>query len=308
MSNTKKISQEYFDSIVNENVNDFGMTQQEAIDDAINQLNSQGADLSVICKYSAEEKNELFAALKSLEQLIKNLNEYKMSESQSEFIQSSEKIKDLSESAIKQLNIIKDKFNKDLSFRCLATKIKPAEESAYSIFLTYFENLKSPQSSATNKSNNAEDHLIEAFLNTFQSYLYQQSDVLDSNGLRMLIRLTSSEENDKTGVSGFGSHTNVLQYLLKCINTSCQMSESNRQFFVENGLCENLMLIFQKHKTNNAILCEACHLIRSILLDDDVRVEFGKSHEHAKFIASQLNGLDVLLHIGLGIILEFVLF
>ena len=33
----KKISQEYFDSIVNENVNDFGMAEEEAIEDAIQQ-------------------------------------------------------------------------------------------------------------------------------------------------------------------------------------------------------------------------------------------------------------------------------
>jgi len=298
MSNTKKISQDYFDSIVNENVNDFGMTQQEAIDDAINQLNSQGADLSIICKFGSEEQGELFTALKSLNILIKKINDHKKSESH---LDSTVTPKDLTEEAVKELNVIKDKFNKDLSFRCLATKIQPPEESAYQIFLSYFENLKSPRSTDTNQTNKSnDDDLIEAFLNTFQAYLYQQSDVLDSNGLRMLIRLTSSEESDMTGMSGFGSHTNVLQYLLKCINTSCQMSESNRQFFVENGLCENLMLIFQKHKTNNAILCEACQLIRSLLLDDDVRVEFGKSHEHAKFIASQLNGLDVLLHIGLG--------
>jgi hypothetical protein len=44
----------------------------------------------------------------------------------------------------------------------------------------------------------------------------------------------------------------------------------------------------------------ASMIIRSLLLDDDIRHAFGKSHEHAKFIASQLNGIDVLLHIGLG--------
>lgn len=53
------------------------------------------------------------------------------------------------------------------------------------------------------------------------------------------------------------------------------------------------------HKMNDSVLCETCQLVRSLLLDDDMRVEFGKSHEHAKFIASELNGLDVLLKIGL---------
>jgi hypothetical protein len=292
----KKISQQYFDSIVNENLNDFGMEQQEAIDDAINQLNSQGCDLSMICKFGSAEQNELFTALKKLDELVRALNGKKMDLTSGE---EHDEFKDINESACRELNVIKSKFVKDLSFRVVATRIQPPDNSAYKIFMSYFEYLNAPKSTP-NLKKNQEDLLIESFLSAFQAYLYQQSDILDTSGLKMLIRLTNSEELDTSGVSGFGSHTNILQCLLKCINTSCHMSESNRQFFVENGLCENLMLIFKQHKTNNAILCEACQLIRSLLLDDDVRVEFGKSHEHAKFIASQLNGLDVLLHIGLS--------
>ena len=60
------------------------------------------------------------------------------------------------------------------------------------------------------------------------------------------------------------------------------------------------MLFFGKHRGSDLVISDACVLIRSLLLDDDVRSEFGKSHEHAKYIASELNGLDVLLQIGLG--------
>lgn len=60
------------------------------------------------------------------------------------------------------------------------------------------------------------------------------------------------------------------------------------------------MKLFEKHQTDDLILNMASMIIRSLLLDDDIRHAFGKSHEHAKFIASQLNGIDVLLHIGLG--------
>lgn len=282
MDPSKKVSQEYFDSVVNENINDFGMSEQEAIDDAINQFKSQGVDLSIICKHSSDEKSLLLNSFRKLNDIIPKLDEKCDAQ--------------VRNSAIECLNIAKEKFNKDLSFRCLATAMKP-EPNAYSIFMSYLENLKPPNHTETGLEN---DLLIESFLNAFQCYLNQQSDILDSNGLRMLIRLTSSEDNDSSGISGFGSHSSILNSLLKCINTSCKMSESNRQFFVENGLCENLMKIFYKHKTNDLIIIEACQLIRSLLLDDDIRVEFSKSHEHAKYIASQLNGLDILLHIGLG--------
>ena len=164
----------------------------------------------------------------------------------------------------------------------------------------YFKDLKPTQPGA--EIDPETSCLIEMFLNTFQTYLHNQSDVLTSDGLLMLIRLTNDDDQ------GFGYHNNIIQAVLKCINTSCQMCESNRQFFVENGLCENLMKLFLKHKTNNTILCDACQLIRSLLLDDDIRVAFSNSHEHAKFIASKLNGLDVLLQIGLSKIFTLIFF
>ncbi len=118
-------------------------------------------------------------------------------------------------------------------------------------------------------------------------------------GLKCLIKLTSSDSNDTDGTDKFAK-SKILASILNCINSSCQLCESNRQFFVENGLCENLMKLFEKHQTDDLILNMASMIIRSLLLDDDIRHAFGKSHEHAKFIASQLNGIDVLLHIGLG--------
>ena len=77
LSKDKKISQDFFDSIVNENINDFCMTEEEAIDDAINQLKSQGADLSIICKFSQAEQQELKSSLANLFKLIPNLNQNK---------------------------------------------------------------------------------------------------------------------------------------------------------------------------------------------------------------------------------------
>lgn len=98
----------------------------------------------------------------------------------------------------------------------------------------------------------------------------------------------------------------MLSGLLKCISTTCEMNEPNRQHLVENGLCESLMEIFMHHRTHNYVLAEACQLIRNLLLDDDIRVEFSNAHETAKYIASKLNGLDVLMSIGLGFISMFL--
>ncbi|CAF0780977.1 unnamed protein product [Brachionus calyciflorus] len=264
---SKKISQEYFDQIVQENVNDFEMSEQEAIDDAINQLKSQNCDLSTICKYPKQEQQDLLDSLTKMNTLLTSTPN--LTEAQTQNL-------------LDYLKIIKEKFDKDISFRCLATRSK-TNPSVTQIFVNYL------------KDSNLKQHdnqIVEAFLNTFQSYITQQNDVLNSNDLKLLILL--SEE------SFLGSNQSSLSALLKLLNSACLMNESNRQSLVENGLCENLMKIFTIYKKSDLILCDTCLLIRSLLLDDDLRVEFGHSHEHAKFIASKLNGLDVLLQAGLS--------
>lgn len=265
MAGKNKISQEYFDSVVLENINDFGMGEAEAIEDAINQLNSQQGDLSLICKHSIAERNELKTAI---DKLRENLELNKAGEKTQEIIDA--------------FNSAKSKLEKDLSFRCFATN----SLNAYSVFSQMLNNLDLTIS--------FDDKLVVMFLAALQAYITQQSDVLDDAGRLALIKLLNQEQDNTSNIEP------VVSALLRCLNTACVMNEPNRQFFVENGLCECLMHLFEKHKASNAVITDACQLIRALLLDDDLRVEFGKSHEHAKYIASKLNGLDVLLHIGLG--------
>lgn len=295
-SGSKKITQEYFDSIVSENMNDFGMEQQEAIDDAVSQLKAQGIDLATICKFPQQDQKQLLEAIRRVGDFVRKLypanqglesiTEEKArvagSKEQNDKLDEPAQLSDaLIDECLKDLEVIKATFDKDLSFRCLATSAKNGH-NAYHMFLSYLNNLKYP-TEQDHSARDKIDKLTSSLLSTFQSYIHQQSDVLDSSGLRTLIRLTASNQGDVH--SGFGDRPVVLQPLLKCINTSCQMNESNRQFYVENGLCENLMQLFSKHKENDHILCDACQLIRSLLLDDDMRVEFGHAHEHAKYIA-----------------------
>lgn len=283
----KKITQEYFDSIVNENINDFDMTPKDAVEDAVNQCKSQGCDVSTICKFSPALQEELTSAVRKLDQLMPEILAIKTAtpEKQTETLTATNEI----------LSTIRKKFEQDISYRVLGTRMEGP--NAYAIFMKFFVTLEAP-SASEEQIDNKFSGLTKNFINTFQSYVHQQSDILDTEGLKMLIKLTSSNEDDDSGTDKFAKSL-ILGAILKCINSSCQMCESNRQYFVENGLCENLMKLFKKHKTDDLILFSASQIIRSLLLDDDVRHAFGKSHEHAKYIASQLNGIDVLLNIGL---------
>lgn len=262
----KKVSQEYFDQIVQENINDFEMNEEEAIEDAISQLKSQNCDLSTVCTFPQQERKDLIDSLAKVNSILSTSN---ITESQTEAVQD-------------YLKSIKNKFDRDISFRCFATRAK-SNPSVVECFTRFLKDIE---------PSGHDNALIELVIQVFQSYITQQSDVLTKEDLKLLINLTDEKF--------LGSEPQLLSALLRLINAACKMNESNRQAFVENGLCENLMKMFSFHSKSNQIICDTCQLIRSLLLDDDLRVEFGHSHEHAKFIASRLNGLDILLQAGLS--------
>ena len=63
---SKKISQETFDEVVRENIEDFDHSPEEAIRDAIDQFKKQGIDLSNIDKTGGIGRQEMLDALESL--------------------------------------------------------------------------------------------------------------------------------------------------------------------------------------------------------------------------------------------------
>ena len=92
----KKISQETFDDVVRENVEEFDMDSKEALADAINQFNKQGVDLSSVdisggigrqevidaismfdsCVSGKKTDDEIVASIAQLEKLCSKENEY----------------------------------------------------------------------------------------------------------------------------------------------------------------------------------------------------------------------------------------
>lgn len=164
MEYNKKISQEYFNQIVSENINDFGMGEEEAIIDAINQLKSQGCELVNICKTSISEQDELLNAIKDLGIFTSSLQLFDQ--------------KDNKKNALDSLKILKKKFEKDISFRCLGNSSRPESgKNAYQVMIAFL------QSDLALEDN----LLLENFLSTLQAFLYQQSDAIEKNGLDNLV-------------------------------------------------------------------------------------------------------------------------
>ena len=174
----KKISQDYFDSIVKENMTEFEMCAEEAIEDAVQQCKSQGCDIATICKFPPAEQKELIDALRRLDELITTLLGYQLTEMT--VGERDEKVAETMESTNATLAFVRGKFEKDLSFKVLATRIEAPD--AYAIFKKFFMTLDPPSASTDQSANNKFNELTENFIKTLQSYIHQQSDVLDTEG------------------------------------------------------------------------------------------------------------------------------
>lgn len=62
------------------------------------------------------------------------------------------------------------------------------------------------------------------------------------------------------------------------------MHETNRQNIMNVDIMTHLQPLLSHDQ--DCIIKYVCQLFRCLILDDDIRVEFGKAHEHAKIIAS----------------------
>lgn len=74
--------------------------------------------------------------------------------------------------------------------------------------------------------------------------------------------------------------------ILKWIQKACLLHELNRQLIInEEILIKHLKPLLSSDETD--IVKNVCTCIRFLILDDDIRVEFGKAHEHARMIANE---------------------
>lgn len=86
--------------------------------------------------------------------------------------------------------------------------------------------------------------------------------------------------------------TATLQCLLRWIRECCIKHELNRQKIFETNIFEKLKKILVRTDVDVYEIKDACSVIRAFVLDDDIRHEYGKAHEHATVMAK--GALEIL--------------
>ncbi|KAF5282530.1 hypothetical protein FQA39_LY04937 [Lamprigera yunnana] len=157
---------------------------------------------------------------------------------------------------IEQLHVLKNECDKGLPNRVCAGK-----QGAYDVLLDIIS-----------KANQSVDVIIEG-LKTLTSLMTKQPDLLNDSGVQLMTGLLTPEQD-----------YNVQMALLRWIKECCAMHENNRQNIFNAQILEYLKPILEK--ADSLLLRNVLGVLRALVLDDDVRVEFGRAHEHARAIAS----------------------
>ncbi|XP_047491037.1 armadillo repeat-containing protein 6-like [Penaeus chinensis] len=245
----KVVSQETFDSVVLENVLEFDMDIEDAINDAIKEFESQGVHLGTIVKnmhLSEDKQNIIHDILVALEK-IKCAADGSPSES------------DISA----PLATFSAECKVSVAHRVLANK-----NNAYEVLIKLIKKVQ------------GDPALLAPSVKAMGALMEQNSDILTLEGIELLLDLlkdwtTRNEES------------RVPEYLGRWSTECCLKHERNRQTMVTAGSLGILVAFLKGQKSNSKAIRTTSKAIRAFTLDDDMRQEYGKAHEHARLLVEE---------------------
>lgn len=255
----KIISQETFDSVVMENVTEFDMPLNEAIEDAEKDFNAQGVLLVNIVRnmtLSEDNKNlqhEILVSLESIQAVVDGNIELR-------------KVGVPLKSFTVQCKV-------SLAHRCMATK-----HNAYSTLVKLIEKVDNDAS------------LLEMCLPAMVALTVSNPDILTAEGCVIMQPLLDAWATKK-------DNPQIPINLALWSYESCLKHEKNRQNLINNGGHGRIVSLLKGQKDNGAVVKACCKALRAFTLDDDVRVEHGNAHDHARFLVEDYNLIIVTLQV-----------
>ncbi|KAH8261523.1 hypothetical protein KR044_010577 [Drosophila immigrans] len=244
----KMISQDTFDDVVKENVIDFSMSPTEAKEETIKQFEAQGINLANIIQDLSINAETGRPIINETVDKIKTHISQKSEDTQQ---------------ILELITVLDLECQKSLAHRVLAGK-----NGAHDALITLLE-----QTLAAGTTPNTT--LLCKCLQAANSLSHKQPDLFDAEALAIVLKLL--ELKDQLDVCCL-----TLQWLQK----ACVMHEMNRQNIMSTSLVKLTKPLLRKD--NARVVRELTAVLRFLVLDDDIRVEFGCAHEHARQIANEV--------------------
>jgi len=233
----KVIAQETFDSVVQENMEEFDMNHEEAVKEAKEQFEQQGVNLSNIVISGDDGQHKIVQALDRISGGNLDNNELQM-----------------------ELSVVTSLCKDDLAQRVLATN-----HGGYNTLV--------------NLVRDATDHDVRILgLSCLAAVMDTNPDHLETVGISLIKDLLQKQQ----------CRSFALDWLLVC----CVRHEGNRQALVGAGILDGLSLCIKEG--GKPELVQVCRIWMSLVQDDDIRVPFGKAHDHARDIVENHSALTIL--------------
>lgn len=255
----RRITQETFDAVVRENIEEFEMDADEALREAVEQFESQGVDLTCTVQAVAVTSEDKQEDQMPVHEVLQALNALRISGDVAAISADSKILPDLK------------RFTEQCSIG-FAQRYLAAQKDAYPTIL-----------SCCQKSLEERESLL-ASLSALSALTDGQPDLLDLEGKNLLVLILNKYREDPA-VTSLG---------IRAIRHCCLKHEQNRQDLVKAGALPLLTGAITRNTESAELVREACSAIRIMTFDDDIRVPFGHAHDHAKMIVMDHNGLKVI--------------
>ena len=277
-----RISQETFDQAVQENIDDFGMEPEEALEDAARQFESQGANLSNILRRvpgaSAEDEPatlRIVARMKALLEEVEDEETVEMS---------------FGTGALKiSYGIVGPTVGAALSEAAAELRAEVQRDKQNATFAGHNGGVDALVSASLSllRSPSALAPVLEALATMAMDA--ENREQLDARGVAAISVIM------KTHIDGGEASADALRAAMHAVRAAMLVHERHRQMFVGSaGLLPLVVRAMRDRPDDAATMLAACGALRATTLSDDARSRTSKGHEHAKS-AVELGVLPLLL-------------
>ncbi|OWR50093.1 armadillo repeat-containing protein 6 [Danaus plexippus plexippus] len=204
------ITQDTYDEVVKENIDEFDMSPEEAIKEAIDQFEAQGVDLTNIIKdlaLGSGDKHLVLTTVEKLKELCSNNKNDTL--------------------IMNELEILKAECSKDIAHRVMAGKA-----GAYNTLIDLLDEKLKMYKHVESEENK---QFIVKILNCLVALMEVQPDLLDKKGVD-LIDSCLDLQNDE-----------IIIPTLKWINECCTKHEINRQNLFATNIGKKLKILLGKN-------------------------------------------------------------
>lgn len=281
---SKRISQSTFDEVVKENIDEFDMALEDAINDAINQFKSQGVDLISIDITGGIGREECLTYINDIINISNNNNSNILNDE--DIIKLNNSLKSLSELCSDKCQYMSRNLYLMIPYGCInALHNLMIPEQNKTILVNIFQLLIIISKNHIENRDFFEPGGSKRLCDILEYYLNENENMKEDNTCKI-------EDVIKWGF-------NLGKYVSK--------SENNKTMLMQKGIGDIIVTTLSHSRTSfisigdnlwAPVIESACLLMRSLCVHDDLRKEMSSAHDNGRFFINASTLVPALMKLS----------